>query len=105
MIRRVLTGEEKQNLIRSLKLQYLNQFYTLLKPFKNIIVSVQNGDTPSLYLVSMCFIMLKEILRSFQSVKKYDHENIDRKKKDGILDDINDEDLRHDQHELPGTYV
>ena len=49
----------------------------------------------------MCFITLKETLRSFQSVKKYNHENIDCKRKDGVLDDINDEDF---QQELSGTY-
>ena len=76
--------------------------YALLKPFKHSIVSVQNGDASSLYLVSMCFITLKETLRSFQSAKRHNHENIDCEKKDGMLDDINDEDL---QQELPGTHV
>ena len=80
----------------------MKQLYTLLKPFKHIMVSVQSGDAPSRYLVSMYFIRLKETLRSFQTVKIYNHENIDCEKKDGMLDDINDEDL---QQELPGTYV
>ena len=47
-MRRVLTGEEKQNLITGLNLQYLKQLYTLLKLFKHIIVSVQSDDVPEL---------------------------------------------------------
>ena len=80
----------------------MKQLYTLLKPFKHIVASVQSGDAPSLYLVSLCFIKLKETLRSFQSVRTYNPENIGCKGKDRMLDDINDEDP---QQELPGTYV
>ena len=59
-------------------------FETILKSFKHIIVSTQSGDASSLYLVSMRCITLKETLRSFQSVTKYNHENIDYEKKDKI---------------------
>ena len=74
----------------------MKQLYTLLKSFKHIIVSVQSDGASSLYPVSMCFIKLKETLRFSQSAKKYNHENLDCKKKDGILDNINDEELQYE---------
>ncbi|CAF4803811.1 unnamed protein product [Rotaria sp. Silwood2] len=67
------------------------------------MTSVQNGNAPSLYLVPMFYITLKEILQSFEAVKKFNYENIDNKEEDDhSLDASNDEDL---EHELPGTNV
>ncbi len=98
--RKLLIGKEKQSLITDLHLQCLKQLSTLLKPFKHVMTSVQKGNSPSLYLVPMCYITLKEILQSFEEVKKYNYENIDNKEKDNeSCNAANDEDL---EHELPG---
>ncbi|CAF2972666.1 unnamed protein product, partial [Rotaria sp. Silwood2] len=98
--RKLLNGKEKQALITDLNLQCLKQLCTLLKPFKHVMTSVQNGNAPSLYLVPMFYITLKEILQSFEAVKKFNYENIDNKEEDDhSLDASNDEDL---EHELPG---
>ncbi|CAF2884827.1 unnamed protein product [Rotaria sp. Silwood2] len=98
--RKLLNGKKKQALITDLNLQCLKQLCTLLKPFKHVMTSVQNGNAPSLYLVPMFYITLKEILQSFEAVKKFNYENIDNKEEDDhSLDASNDEDL---EHELPG---
>jgi hypothetical protein len=102
IIRKLLMGKEKQRLIMDLNLQYLKQLCTLLKPFKHVMISVQKGEAPSLYLVSLFYITLKEILQSFESVKQYNHENVDREEENQSFDDLNDDDL---EHELLGIYI
>ncbi|CAF1294249.1 unnamed protein product [Rotaria sordida] len=99
VIRKLLTGKEKYRLITDLNLQYLKQLYTLLKSFKHIIVSVQKGNAPSLYLVPMCYITLKQVLQSFEAIKKYNQENIDKPNENQLPDDSTDYDL---EDELPG---
>ncbi|CAF2099479.1 unnamed protein product [Rotaria magnacalcarata] len=99
IIRKLLIGKEKQRLIIDLNLQYLKQLCTILKPFKHAIVSIQIGGAPSLYLASMHYAALKDVLQSFESVKKYNEENIDVKKENRSFDDSTDDDL---EQELPG---
>jgi len=102
IIRKLLIGKEKQNLISDLNLQYLKQLCTLLKPFKHVIVSVQKGNAPSLHLVTMCYITLKHVLQSFESIKKYNQENLDEVKENEISDDSTDDDLAV---EVPGMNI
>jgi hypothetical protein len=102
IIRKLLTGKEKQKLITDLNLQCLKQLCALLKPFKHIILSVQKGNAPSLYLVTMCYITLKQVLQSFEAVKKYNEENVDEEKENKFFDDSTDEDL---EDELPGIDI
>ncbi|CAF4222337.1 unnamed protein product [Rotaria sp. Silwood2] len=99
LVKKLLTGKEKRKLITDLNLQYLKQFCVLLKPFQHVIVSVQVGDAPSLYLVPMFYATLKEVLQSFELIKKYNEENMDLKKENSLFDDSFDNDL---ENELPG---
>ena len=99
IIRKLLTGKGKQRLITDLNLQYLKQLCTLLKPFKHIIVSVQKSNAPSLYLVPMCYITLKQVLQSFGAIKKYIKKNVDEVDENQLSDDPTDYDL---EAELPG---
>ncbi len=99
IIRKLLTGKGKQRLIMDLSLQYLKQLYTLLKPFKHVIVSIQKGDAPSIYLVPMCYITLKDVLQSFESIENYNQENLLDSQENQLFDESLDDEL---ENELPG---
>ena len=102
-MRKLLSGRDKQSLITDLNLQCLKQLCLILKPFKQIMVSVQVGNAPSLYLVSMFYITLKDVLQSFDAVKEYVNENIeDVDEHDSLFNIDKDDDL---EHKLPGTDV
>ena len=102
IIRKLLTGREKQRLITDLNLQYLKQLCILLKTFKHIIVSVQKGNAPSLYLVPMYYITLKQLLQSFGAIKKYIKKNVDEVDENQLPDDPTDYDL---EDEPPGIDI
>ena len=102
IIRKLLTGKGKQRLIADLNLQYLKQLCTLLKPFKHIIVSVQKSNAPSLYLVPMCYITLKQMLQSFGAIKKYIKKNVEEVDQNQLPYDPTDYDL---EDKLPGIDV
>ncbi len=74
----------------------------LLKPFQHIIVSIEKDDAPSLFLVPMCCATLKQVLQCFETVKKFNKENVDEKKENQLLDDSFGDDL---EDELPVTDV
>ena len=48
------------------------------------------------------YITLKEVLQSFESIKKYNQENLNEEKENEPSDDSNDDDL---EPELPGIYI
>jgi hypothetical protein len=81
--------------------QCLKQLVMLLKPFKNMMTLIQRGIAPSLHLVSLCYITLKELLTSYELLKQYNRDNRceDENNRDSML--LNDDDL---EHELPGEY-
>ena len=82
--------------------QYLKQLILLLNPFKHIMTLIQCGNSPSLHLVSLCFITLKETLGSYELLIKYNKENADTTAEGAFVKSIiNDDDL---EHELPGNY-
>ncbi|CAF0841728.1 unnamed protein product [Rotaria sordida] len=95
---RQLFNKQKQHLINDLNEQTLKQLVMLLKPFKEMIKIIQYGNAPSLHLVSMCYITLKEVLGSYEMLKQYNKDN-NNHDDDENLDFINDYDL---EHELPG---
>ena len=97
-----MTGKEKQKLITDLNLQYLKQLCILLKPFKHVIISIQKGNAPSLYLVPLCYITLKQVLHSFDAVKKYIQENLDDANENQSYHDLIDDDV---EEELPGIDI
>ena len=79
--------------------QTLKQLVFLLMPFKIMMKIIQSGNGPSLHLVSLCYITLKEVLSSYESLKQY---NVDNSDQDEVENSelFNDFDLAHD---LPGT--
>ena len=101
-IRKLLIGKEKQRLMMNLNQQYLKQLCALLKPFNHIVKSIQIGNGSSLFFVPMCYVTLKEVLQSFESIKKYNQENLNEDKENEPSDDSNDDDL---EPELPGIYI
>ena len=82
---------------------YLKQLVILLNPFELILTLVQCGNSPSLHLVSMCFITLKETLTSYELLKKYTKDNAEENDEACFLRNLCiDDDL---EHELPGQVI
>ncbi|CAF3919288.1 unnamed protein product, partial [Rotaria sp. Silwood1] len=96
---KLLYGKQKQHMINDLDEQYLKQLILLLKPFKHMMTIVQCGNSPSLHLVSLCYMTLKEILNSYESLKKYNKENSDQFGEDQNSENLYDDDL---EYELQG---
>ncbi|CAF4039435.1 unnamed protein product [Rotaria sp. Silwood1] len=97
--KKLLYGKQKQHMINDLDEQYLKQLILLLKPFKHMMTIVQCGNSPSLHLVSLCYMTLKEILNSYESLKKYNKENSDQFGEDQNSENLYDDDL---EYELQG---
>ena len=53
----------------------IKQVLLLLKPFKHVIKLIQTGNSPSLYMVLLCFQILKDVMSSYQSLLNYDKAN------------------------------
>ena len=86
-------------MINDLNEQYLKQLVLLLKPFRDMMIIIQRGNKPSLHLVSLCFITLKDVLNSYESLKEYNKEH-NEEEHDGRSQIIyDDEDI---EHELEG---
>lgn len=100
--KRLLGSKRRLDLIDAVNEQCLKQVIMLLKPFKHIATIIQCGNKPSLRLVSMCFITLKEVLGSYELLKRYNADNA------GAANDgatswnvLEDDDL---EHQLPGNH-
>lgn len=100
--KKVLVNKQKQELIDGLNDQYLKQLIILLNPFRHVMTIIQCGTAPSLHLVSLSFITLKDTLGSYEIVKKYNKENADTSDDGVFLKNLcEDDDV---EHELPGNY-
>jgi hypothetical protein len=99
--KRLLLAKQKQDMINDLNEQSLKQLVMLLKPFKNMMTIIQCGNAPSLHLVSLCYITLKELLSSYELLKQYNKDNRDEDENDRDSELLYDDDL---EHELPGEY-
>ncbi|CAF4151060.1 unnamed protein product, partial [Rotaria sordida] len=49
----------------------LKRLICLLQPFKQVLQLVQQGDSPSLYMILPCVLSLKKALSSFDEVLKH----------------------------------
>ncbi len=47
----------------------------LLRPFKHIMKIIQKGNEPSLYLVLICVLTVRNALSSFDNLIKFNNEN------------------------------
>jgi hypothetical protein len=99
--KKLLFSKQKQDMINDLDEQSLKQLVVLLKPFKHMMTVIQCGNAPSLHLVSVCYITLKEVLSSYELLKKYNKENINHDEGDRNSETSHDGDI---EHELPGTH-
>lgn len=72
-IKKVLADKKKTFTIDKI---IVSQLIRLLKPFKHILVIIQRGKTPSIHMVTIAILTLREALRSYESLIKYskDHE-------------------------------
>ncbi|CAF2915108.1 unnamed protein product [Rotaria sp. Silwood2] len=98
--KKLLYGKQKQHMIHDLDEQYLKQLVLLLKPFKHMMTILQRGNSPSLHLVSLCYMTLKEILNSYESLKKYNKEHSDQFGENQNSENLYDDDDL--EHELQG---
>ena len=77
----------------------IKQLVLLLKPFKHIMTIIQTGESPSLYMVVMCTITLREVFGSYEALTSYYNENCRSVQESG--GNHVDEDL---EFELDGMY-
>ena len=71
IIKRLLIAKKKESLVTDLDERTIEQLVMLLKPFKHIMKIIQCGNSPSLYMVLMCTITLREAFGSFQALVNY----------------------------------
>ena len=67
-IKKVLM-ERKKSLVLDKSL--ISQIIPLLKPFKHVIIIIQKGIAPSLHLVTIAVMTLRETLRDYTSLMDY----------------------------------
>ena len=98
-LKRMLIARNKQSLTTHLEERTIKQLVLLLKPFKHIMTIIQSGESPSLYMVLMCTITLREVFGSYEALTSYYNENC----RSAQASDGNhvDEDL---EFELEGMY-
>jgi hypothetical protein len=98
--KRLLLARKKQALTTDLSEMTIKQLVLLLKPFKHIMTLIQTGNQPSLHMVLLCTITLKEALSSYKALLNYKKAccNTDENKID--IDEV-DED---EEFELEGSY-
>jgi hypothetical protein len=92
--KRLLLARKKQALTTDLSEMTIKQLVLLLKPL------IQTGNQPSLHMVLLCTITLKEALSSYKALLNYKKAccNTDENKND--IDEV-DED---EEFELEGSY-
>lgn len=95
IIKKLFIARQKQYLINDINEPLMKQLIMLLKPFKNMMKLIQLGNSPSIHLVALCYISLRDLLNSYELLKQYYKDNND----EGSMDLSDDDDL---EHELPG---
>ena len=73
--KRVLIMRKRQSKLNGIDEDILKQLIRLLKPFKHVLKIIQLTNTPSLYMVLICTLMLKKTLASFDEMMKYQVES------------------------------
>ena len=69
----------------------------LLRPFKHILTVMQKGNEPSLYLVLICVLTLKQALRSFENLVKFNNDNDETSAKGDAEHDDDQYDFESDE--------
>ncbi|CAF1598618.1 unnamed protein product [Rotaria sp. Silwood1] len=97
--KRLLVARKKQSLINDLDETTIKQLILLLKPFKHTMTLIQTGNAPSLHMVLLCTLILKDALSSYKSLINYKKNYCNSTK-----NNINDNELEEDEEadELEG---
>jgi hypothetical protein len=69
--KRVLINRKQQSKLNGIDEETLKQLIRLLKPFKHVLKIIQTTNTPSLYFVLICTLMLRRSLASFDNLIKF----------------------------------
>ncbi|CAF1358132.1 unnamed protein product [Adineta ricciae] len=69
--KRFLLAQKNQALMNDLDERTIKQLILVLKPFEHIMTVIQTDKRPSLYMVLLCSITLKEALSSYKSLLEY----------------------------------
>jgi len=78
------------------------QLIRLLKPFKNVLIIIQKGKTPSLHLVTIAVLTLRQALESYQSLVEF-NKNYETNSSAQDLSEDEDEDECFEEEE--GNYL
>lgn len=69
--KRVLFNRKQNSKLNGIDVETLIELIRLLKPFKHILKIVQTTNTPSLYMVLICTLMLRKTLCSFNELLEF----------------------------------
>ncbi len=90
--KKLLLIRKKQELMNGLDALTIKQLVLVLKPFKHTMTLIQTGNRPSLHMVLLCSISLKEALSSYKSLLDYKKMHCNMKENTDDIDEIDDED-------------
>jgi hypothetical protein len=96
--KKILSARNKQSLTIDLDEKSIKQLILLLKPFKHIMTLVQTGNTPSLHMVLLCTLILKDVLSSYKSLINYKKAYCNSTKNNSTGDEL-EEDEEDDESE------
>ncbi|CAF4547775.1 unnamed protein product, partial [Rotaria sp. Silwood2] len=99
--KRLLITKKKQSLINDLDETTIKQLVLLLKPFKHVMTLIQTGNAPSLHMVLLCVLTLKDALTSYKALVDYKKIYCNSTKKTTIDDELEEEE-DDDDDELEG---
>jgi hypothetical protein len=67
-VKKVLAEKKKQFVLDKI---VISQLICLLKPFKHVLTIIQKGKTPSLHLVTIAVLTLRQALETYTSLSEY----------------------------------
>jgi hypothetical protein len=100
--KKLLLARKKQELTNGLDELTIKQLILVLKPFKHTMTLIQTGNHPSLYMVLLSYISLKEALSSYKSLLDYNKLHCDMKENNYGIGEINDGEEDDEEYELEG---
>lgn len=99
IIKRLLVAKKKESLLKDFDERIIKQLVLILKPFKHMMKVIQCGNEPSLHLVLMCTITLREAFSSAEALLDYNHAHCDSEQSTDESGCDNDQEF-----ELEGEY-
>ena len=97
---RVVLSKRKQlSRMANINEAIVQQLIRLLKPFKHVVQIVQKGNSPSLYMVLICTLTLRETLSSFDALMNFNRKYETKTSNIGNNDDELNESVDLDEHD------